>query len=188
MYHCTYLVNRQMITEPSQIMTSLQKYVSEEDGKPMSDFIYRLEWYRIGISIPMDVYSEKRPVLQLRPECQLTSVEELEALPAKMKEASFKIFIVPYKAIEKNEDLDKAFIEGWLQKKLKGIAEITESMLGPNNRIYFKDQPDDVEMTQIQSYTLRGELKVLDSKKLDTIRKKALGYYSELGCGMLVIE
>ena len=188
MYHCTYLVNRQMITEPSQIVTSLQKYVSEEDGKPMTNFQYRLEWYRIGISIPMDVYSEKRPVLQLRPECQLTSVEELESLPENLKEASFKIFIVPHKSLEKNEDLDQAFIEKWFQNKLKGIAEITDSTFGPNNRIYFKANPGDEAMTQLQSYTLRGELKVKDSTKLEALRRKPIGYYSELGCGMLMIE
>ncbi len=177
-----------MITEPSQIVASLQKYVSEEDGKPMSNFQYRLEWYRIGISIPMDVYSENRPVLQLRPECQLTSVEELEPLPEKLKEASFKIFIVPHKSLEKNEDLDEAFIIDWFQKKLKNVAEITESTFGPNNRIYFKANPEDEALTQLQSYTLRGEFKVRNSKKLEELRRKPIGYYSELGCGMLMID
>ena len=102
MYHSTFLVNRQMITEVSQIKSSLERYLSK-DGGPIKGFFYRLEWYKIGISIPMDVYSEKMPIFQLRPECQLTHSEELLKLPLDSDEINFKLFAIPYKTAEKNE-------------------------------------------------------------------------------------
>ena len=92
MYHSTFLVNRQMITDLSQIMTSLSLY-KDNDGNKFENFFYRLEWYRIGISIPMDLYSEKMPAFQLRPECQLTHSEKLQELPQDSDEIYFKIFI-----------------------------------------------------------------------------------------------
>lgn len=187
MYHSTFLVNRQMITDPGQIKSALMKY-SSTDGTTFSDFFYRLEWYRIGISIPMDVYSTKEPLLKLVPECQLTGTGMLEDLSPDTDVYDFKIFIIPYKNTDKNEDLDHSFINSWLQKKLGNNAKIIESELGPNNRIYYKTNPTDAIMEQIQSYTLRGKLKCKNLKKLDEIRQKPIGYYHELGCGLLMIE
>ena len=187
MYHSTYLVNRQMITDPSQVKTALSQYLSA-DGEKMTNFFYRLEWYRIGISIPMDVYSEKMPVLQLRPECQLTHCEKLADLPENTDIISFKLFAIPFKAAAKNEDLDDEFLKSWFIKQLKDSAEIETIEYGPNNRLYYKTKPEDTEIKQIQSYTLRGELKCLDTKKLDSIRQKPLGYYDNLGCGLLLLE
>ena len=187
MYHSTYLVNRQMITDPSQVKTALSKYVTA-GGETMTNFFYRLEWYKIGISIPMDVYSEKMPVLQLRPECQLTHCEKLPELPADTDKIGFKIFIIPYKTASKNEDLSEDFIKSWFEKQLKSSATIIDSELGPNNRLYYRLKPEDTEIKQIQSYTLRGHLKCNDVKKLDKIRCKPLGYYDDLGCGLLLLE
>lgn len=186
MYHSTFIVNRQMITDSSQIVESLNKYLSSS-GKKFTNFFYRLEWYRIGISIPMVVYSEEEPVLQLRPECQLTGSNPLPWLEENAKTFDFKIFLIPFKNAGKNEDLDHKFIESWLQKKLKGAAKIIKSELGPNNRIYYKTSPDSDEMKQIQSYSLRGQLEYVDLKKLESIRKKPLGYYPNLGCGLLLL-
>lgn len=186
MYHSKYLVNRQMITDPSQIKKSLSQYLSS-DGKPMQNFFYRLEWYRIGISIPMDVYSEKMPTFQLRPECQLTQSELLDNLPVETDEINFKIFVVPYKNPSKNENLELSFINSWFQKKLKKSAKVIYSELGPNNRIYYKNNPDLSKLNQVQSYTLRGKLKCLDVKQLDTLRRKPFGYYDDLGCGLLML-
>ena len=187
MYHSTYLVNRQMITDPSQVKTALSRYVTA-GGEKMSNFFFRLEWYRIGISIPMDVYSEKMPVLQLRPECQLTHCEKLPELPADTDKIGFKIFIIPYKTAAKNEDLSEDFIKSWFIKQLKESASLLDAELGPNNRLYYRTKPEDTEIKQIQSYTLKGHLKVNDVKKLDKIRCKPLGYYDDLGCGLLLLE
>lgn len=176
-----------MITDTSQINTSLKKYLSA-DGKKLDNFFFRLEWYKIGISIPMDVYSEKMPIFQLRPECQLTHSENLPELPADTDKIGFKIFIIPYKTASKNEDLSEDFIKSWFIKQLKGSATIIDSELGPNNRLYYRLKPEDTEMKQIQSYTLRGHLKCNDVKKLDKIRCKPLGYYDNLGCGLLLLE
>ena len=176
-----------MITEPSQIMTSLSLY-KDNDGNKFENFFYRLEWYRIGISIPMDLYSAKMPVFQLRPECQLTHSEKLQELPKDLDEGYFKIFIIPYKTATKNEDLDSDFINNWFKKQIKGAASVIESEFGPNNRLYYKKRPDDKELSQIQSYSLKGKLKVIDSQKLELIRSKPLGYYKELGCGLLLLD
>lgn len=176
-----------MITEPSQIKTSLEKYVSAEDGKPLH-FLYRLEWYRIGISIPMDVYCDKEPALQIRPECQLTNTEEFSVLSEEADEVSFKLFAVPYKTAKKNEDLENEFLEEWLKKELKGVAQLDSIEFGANNRIYYKSKPSDSTLSQIQSYSLKGRLKVIDREKLFELLKTPVGYYPELGCGMLLIE
>ena len=187
MYHCTYLVNRQMITDPSQVKPALSQYHSA-DGEKMTNFFYRLEWYRIGISIPMDVYSEKMPVLELRPECQLTHCEKLDDLPEDTDIIGFKLFAIPYKTATKNEDLDEEFLKSWFEKQLKNSAKIESIEYGPNNRLYYKTKPEDTNIKQIQSYTIRGELKCLNAKKLDYIRQKPLGYYDNLGCGLLLLE
>ncbi len=187
MYQSTFLVNRQMITDPTQINKALSRY-SSIDGEAFNNFFYRLEWYRIGISIPMLVYSKKMPSFQLVPECQLNHTEELAVLPQDLKEVKFKIFIIPYKQASKNEDLDFDFIQNWFQKKIKTVAEIIEAEFGPNNRIYYKSNSNSQKMNQIQSYSLRGKLKVLDSTKLEEIRQLPLGYYQELGCGLLLLE
>ena len=187
MYHSTYLVNRQMIREPSQIKVSLKRYFSK-DGKPMDNFFYRLEWYRIGISIAMDVYSDKMPEFQLRPECQLTHTEKLLPIPSDTDEINYKLFVIPYKTPEKNEDLDIDFFKTWLEKKLKSIADILSLELGPNNRIYYKKKPEETSLRQIQSYSLKGRLKIKDVSKLENLRSKPLGYYDDLGCGLLLLE
>ena len=187
MYHSTFLVNRQMITEPSQIKSSLERYLSKEGG-PIKGFFYRLEWYRIGISIPMDVYSEKMPLFQLRPECQLTHSEKLSKLTSDVDEIKFKLFAIPYKRVEKNEDLDLEFFKKWFQKKIKGVASLVSLELGPNNRIYYKQKPNDTSLSQIQSYSLKGVLKCIDVEKLEALRQKPLGYYDNLGCGLLMLE
>ncbi len=176
-----------MITDPSQIMTSLSHY-KDTEGNHFKDFFYRLEWYRIGISIPMDLYSEKMPAFELRPECQLTNSEKLQELTTNQKEFYFRIFIIPYKTADKNEDLEYDFINSWFEKQIKGAATIINSELGPNNRIYYKKKPDDKELKQIQSYSLKGKLKVIDIQKLEKIRSKPLGYYKELGCGLLLLD
>ncbi len=187
MYHCTFLVNRQMITDPSQVKTALSNYKSP-DGENLSNFFYRLEWYRIGISIPMDVYSEKMPVLQLRPECQLTHCEKLDSLNENTDRISFKLFAIPYKNPDKNEDLDEEYLKSWFVKQLKGSAKLMDSEFGPNNRLYYRSKPEDKNFNQIQSYSLKGHLKVNDVKKLESIRQKPLGYYDNLGCGLLLLE
>ena len=48
--------------------------------------------------------------------------------------------------------------------------------------------PNSTNIKQIQSYTLKGHLKVLDVKKLDKLRCKPFGYYDDLGCGLLLLE
>ena len=187
MYHSTFLLNRQMITELSQIMTSLSHY-KDRDGNPLKNIFYRLEWYKIGISIPMDLYSDNMPVFELRPECQLTHSEKLQELPSDLDEINFKIFIIPYKTADKNEDLDHDFICDWLSKQLKGAATIVNSEFGPSNRLYYKKKPDSKVLSQIQSYSLKGKLKTIDVKKLEKLRSKPLGYYKELGCGLLFLD
>ncbi len=176
-----------MITEVSQIKSSLEKYLSNEGG-PIKGFFYRLEWYKIGISIPMDVYSEKMPIFQLRPECQLTHSEELSKLPLDTDEIKFKLFAIPFKTAEKNEDLDCEYFKKWFQKKIKGAASLVSLELGPNNRIYYKQKPKDASLSQIQSYSLKGILKCIDVEKLEALRQKPLGYYDNLGCGLLMFE
>lgn len=176
-----------MITDLSQVQLSLNKYTTS-NGKDIGRFFYRLEWYRIGISIPMDVYSEKMPVFQLRPECQLTHTEELQELASNTKEIKFKIFVIPYKTVDKNEDLTDDFLKNWFKKKIKGAAELLTVETGPNNRIYYKKKPEDKILQQIQSYSLKGKLKCLDSKKLEILRQSPIGYYDNLGCGLLDLE
>ncbi len=187
MFVSKYLVNRQRITDAGKIQPALDKYFPDAKGKSSKCF-FRLEWYRIGISIPMIAYSNEYPKQELRPECQLIEVEELQPISAKTQELNFKVFIAPSKSLEKCEDWEDEDIVKFLGKKLEGCAEIISSEVGPNNRLYFKSSPEDVNMTQLQVYNIKGKIKVLDVKKLDKLRSKPLGYHPELGLGLLLLE
>lgn len=136
----------------------------------------------------MDVYSDKMPVFQLRPECQLTESAVLEDVPLGTDFIKFKIFVIPYKNPSKNEDLGLDFLKSWFQKKINKAADILDIELGANNRIYYKTKPEDTELKQIQSYSLIGKLKVKSVEVLNQIRQKPIGYYDNLGCGLLLLS
>lgn len=179
MYKSKLLLNRQKIFNPVEIYQALSSYFPAPE-KPF----YRLEWYKIGVVVPMLMYSKNRPVIKQFPECQLLETTELENIPRDLKEAGFSIFAVP--DLKKDWDTtDSDLITGWLQKKLKSAADISEVSFGPNNCLYYN--VNEIEH-QLQTVTIKGQLQIRNAAKLDEIRKAPIGLSPELGCGLLQID
>lgn len=178
MYKSKLLLNRQKIFNPVEIYDALASYFPEPEK-----LFYRLEWYKIGVVVPLLMYSENRPVIKAFPECQLLETNEIEELPSDLSEADFSIFAVP--DIKKKWDTTETdLLTDWLKKKLKPAAEITDISFGPNNCLYYN--LNDTEH-QLQTVTMKGQLKIKDASKLDSLRRMPLGLSHELGCGLLFI-
>ncbi|EKD82500.1 MAG: hypothetical protein ACD_39C01250G0002 [uncultured bacterium] len=179
MYVSKFLLNRQKIVNPPDIKLAIASYFTGQTAEP--DFFYRLEWYKIGISIPFTVYSATAPVMKLMPECQLLETAALGALE-NQKYQDFALFAAPPFDREWDPCTDEKKIIAWLKKELAGAAVILNHRLGPNNRIYYEV---DGEHRQQQTVTISGTLQVENLSILDQLRQKPLGNCTELGCGLL---
>ncbi len=179
-----FLLNRQKIFNPLEIHSAVASYFTHLPTADRQKFFYRLEWYKIGISVPMLVYSEFKPQMQLMPECQLLETSELVALPVSAKEYDFSIFAVPGKDANLENEINEPEVINWLQNYLDGAATVTEAGLGPNNCLYY--QKKDREHHQ-QTVTIKGSLRANDAIRLDLLRRQPAGNCSELGCGLLLL-
>lgn len=186
MYVSKFLLNRQKIFNPWQIHEFLQSHFTQTGLVAGKDYIYRLEWYKIGISVPVLVYSQHRPEMRVCKEFQLFECEErANMLESQAARKEFSIFLVPDFAAEfcPENDFDK--ILTWFKKKLKGAAEIEEIESGPNNCIYY--DIDEKSYSQ-QTITLKGTLKITNPAKLEKLLQTAIGQKPELGCGLLLLK
>ena len=183
-FQSKFLLNRQKIFNPLEIHSAIAGYFAHLPAANREKFFYRLEWYKIGISVPMLVYSEFKPQMQLMPECQLLETSELVALPASAKEYDFSIFAVPGKNASLENEIDESKVIDWLQNYLDGAATVTRAGLGPNNGLYY--QKNDREHHQ-QTVTIKGCLRANDTAMLDGLRRQPAGNCSELGCGLLLL-
>jgi len=181
MYQSKFLLNRQKIINAADIAPAIAKYF-EYLPQTQRKFIYRMEWYRIGVVVPLIVYSEKQPLMQMFKECQMYELKELKELPKNGTEVKFSIFAIPSRS-KKEYDEDK--LKTWFDKKIAGAAEVTEYEFGPNNCLY--SQTDEGN-THSQTYTIKGKMKIVDRPTLEKLRRKAVGFGAELGCGLLFIE
>jgi hypothetical protein len=181
MYISKFLLNRQKIINPPEIQAAIASYFSDQPTQQPAKFFYRLEWYKIGISVPFIVYSETAPVMHLMPECQLLESSDLPSL-ADQKYYDFAIFAAPPFTHDWDPSADEKKIIAWLQKELKGAATLINQRLGPNNRIYYEMAG---EQLQLQTVNINGTLQVNDIDKLDQLRQRPLGEHPELGCGLL---
>lgn len=185
MYQSKFLLNRQKIFNPLEIHTAIASHFAHLPKAERDRFFYRLEWYKIGVVVPMLVYSAARPEMKLMPECQLIESGPLTELPASADQLNFALFAVPGSEIELEGEIDEKNVADWLQQKLKGAAAVTETAFGPNNCIYY--QKNDEEHHQ-QTVTIKGTLKVKNIARLEKLRRKPLGQCPELGCGMLYLS
>ncbi|PKL46657.1 MAG: hypothetical protein CVV42_15800 [Candidatus Riflebacteria bacterium HGW-Riflebacteria-2] len=181
MYSSRFLLNRQKIINPPEIHKAIASYFSELPTDAKNEFFYRLEWYKIGISVPFTVYSTNSPVVRLMPECQLLETNELADL-ADNKYYDFAIFAAPPFDDDWDPVKDKKRIIDWLTTELKSAGKIMNHCLGPNNRIYYES---DGEQLQLQTVTINGTLEVKDLGQLEKLRQNPLGRHPELGCGLL---
>lgn len=184
MFQSKFLLNRQKIFNPLEIHTAIASYFSHLPDPQSVKFFYRLEWYKIGIVVPLLVYSTEKPLMKLMPECQLLETATLDALPADAETLDFAIFAVPAPGKASEADFDETIAEKWLQKQLKGAATLTETGFGPNNCLYY--EKGGVDHRQ-QTVTIKGSMKVKDLNQLEEIRRQPLGKCSELGCGLLYL-
>lgn len=183
MAYCSkYLLNRQKIIRPDQIFKAIEKYF-EYLPENKRKFIYRVEWFHMGISVPVTVYSKMQPLMQVFKECQMYELNQLEELPNNGSEMNFSIFVVPSK---NNKEYDEATLNKWFEKKLDGIAQIKKIEFGPNNCIYYTKDDDTQE--SLQTYTIKGRLKIVNGDELEKIREKCIGYYSQFGVGLLELK
>lgn len=182
MYESKLLLNRQKIFNPLEIQEALASYFAPV-GAAAEDFFYRLEWYKIGVVVPMIMYSQQMPVMKRFPECQLLETHPLPELN-KASQLNFKLFVVP--DFKKDWDTtDETEIKNWLQQKLKDAAVIKNCSFGPNNCIYYNQNGVD---NQQQTVTIKGSLQIRNPGKLETIRRNPIGKATELGCGLLYLE
>lgn len=181
MYQSKFLLNRQKIINAADIAPAIAKYF-EYLPQTQRKFIYRMEWYRIGVVVPLMVYSEKQPLMQIFKECQMYKLKELQELPKNGTEVNFSLFAVPSKS---KSEYDEDKLKKWFNKKIAGAAEVTHYEFGPNNCLYSQTEDG---CSQQQTYTVKGSLKIADRDALDKLRKKAVGYGTELGCGLLFIS
>jgi len=180
MHISKFLRNRHKIVNPTEIKTAIASYLSE----PATKFFYRLEWYKIGISVPFIVYSDIAPTMRLMPECQLLETAPLATLDDE-KYYDFSLFAVPPFDHDWDPSTDEKKIVTWLKKELSGAATVLNLHFGPNNRIYFEI---DGEHKQQQTVAITGTLQVQDINKLNLIRQTPLGNCSDLGCGLLSLQ
>jgi len=178
MYKSKLLLNRQKIFNPVEIYQALSSYFNGPEK-----LFYRLEWYKIGVVVPMLMYSSTRPLIKAFPECQLLESSELEVLPDDLEQADFAVFAVP-DLKKKWDTTDTDLLTEWLQKKLKSAAEIVDISFGPNNCIYYNQNETE---HQLQTVTMKGKLRINDTSKLDNLRRSPVGLSHELGCGLLLI-
>ena len=160
MYASRFLLNRQKIINPPEIQTAVASYFSNLPVDTQPEFFYRLEWYKIGISVPFTVYSKTAPVMHLMPECQLLETAELAEL-TDCKYYDFAIFAAP---------------------PFEGDWDPVKDRTGPNNRVYYEVSG---EQRQLQTVTINGTLEVKNLARLEKIRQQPLGTHPELGCGLL---
>ena len=183
MVYCSkYLLNRQKIINPVDIFKAIQKYF-EYLPESKRKFIYRIEWFHMGISVPVIVYSKMQPLMQIFKECQMYELKQLEDLPKNGSELQFSIFVVPSKS---NKEYNEESLLKWFTKKLDSVAKILKIDYGPNNCIYYPKE--DGTQTCIQTYTLKGILKVINREGLDKLREKSIGCYAEFGTGLLELK
>ena len=185
MYQSRFLLNRQKIFNPLDIHTAIASHLGHLPAAERGGFFYRLEWYRIGISVPMLVYSNARPLMKVMPECQLLETTRLEQLPAHASSLAFMLFAVPEPASAIENSIDEKAVADWLQKQLGEAATLTDTQFGPNNCLYY--QKSDGEHQQ-QTVSIKGTMKVNDLASLETLRRQPLGACSELGCGLLYLS
>jgi hypothetical protein len=186
MFVSKFLLNRQKIFNSWEIHRVLESHFPGVEMIAGQDYLYRLEWYKIGISVPVLVYSKQRPEMRVCKEFQLFECEECPSLlPADMTECEFSIFLVPDFATDFCPEHDFEKILAWFKEKLEGSAEIMTSESGPNNCIYYDLQ--DKSYSQ-QTINLKGTLQIKNRKKLEKLLHTAIGLKPELGCGLLLLK
>lgn len=185
MYQSKFLLNRQKIFNPLDIRAALSSYFSHLPEHMRNSFFYRLEWYKIGVVIPMLVYSKGRPEMKIMPECQLLETSRLPDLPAEKETLDFSIFAVPPFFSDETSMMDENKITEWLQQELSGAAVLCENTFGPNNCIYFEKNGNEYQQ---QTVTIKGTIKITDLHKLEKIRSNPIGHAVELGCGLLHLQ
>jgi hypothetical protein len=181
MYQSKFLVNRQKILNAVDIAPAIKKYFAHLPEESQ-DFIYRMEWYRIGISIPVLVYSKEEPQMQMYKECQLFYSGKLENNLVDGAEVKFSIFAVP--SNEQKSFTEEELVE-WFEGQIKGCAKVTNYEFGPNNCLYLETSAGGI---QRQTYTIKGTLAISQKEKLHELRCKALGDCADVGCGLLFID
>ncbi len=183
MYQSQFLLNRQKITSPIDIYPAIAGYFSHLRADRRGKIFYRLEWYRIGIVVPLLVYSDSLPLMQRLPACQLTTTADLPDLPKSADQLEFSLFAVPDS--RHKDTADESAAVRWLQKQLGSSAILTDTKIGPNNCLYFSIDGDE---RQQQTVTIKGTMQVCDRAGLEKIRRHPLGDCIELGCGLLMFN
>lgn len=183
MFVSKYLLNRQKIFNTWQIHKAIETYFPENNRKAGIDYVYRLEWYKIGVVVPIIVFSKTRPSADILKECQLFEVEERNLSPIEEgKEVEFSIFLVPSFSNQFDPESDFKKTRKWFDNELKGAAKIVDLKHGPDNCLYY--DIEDQSFTQ-QTTTLKGKMVVMNHEKLELVCSSCIGSFPELGCGLL---
>lgn len=184
MYASKFLLNRQKMFNPAEIIGAIGSYFETEQAEPGIDYFYRLEWYKIGVVVPVIVYSKFMPKMKVMKELQLFESIHMPQLPDESK-VRFSLFAVP-DGFDFSDPVEQMpLIENWLKQKLNGAAKISTIANGPNNCLFYNI---DGKEHKLQTVTLNGTLEIIDYSKLNQLRTKPLGLRPELGCGLLLLS
>jgi hypothetical protein len=185
MYISKFLLNRQKIFNPAEISAVIESYLQKDAREPGKDYIYRLEWYKIGVVVPVLVYSTTLPEMRVQKEFQLIEAGMGKLADVKKgNKTNFSVFLVP--DFKKNISIDDDFEEicEWFKHELKYAAIVKEIDHGPDNCIFYEINSKNLKQ---QTITLHGQLAVTNAAKLEKLCSQAIGQCAELGCGLLHI-
>lgn len=186
MFVSKFLLNRQKIFNPWQIHQAIESHFPSEKMVAGRDYLYRLEWYRIGISVPVLVYSQRPVQPMLCKEFQLIDTVGRETIFDRQRsDADFSIFLVPdfSKDFCPADDFDR--IVDWFGNRLCSAATIEMIEHGPDNCLYYEVNGENHSQ---QTITLKGKIRIQDHKALESLQNSCIGQMPELGCGLFLLS
>lgn len=186
MFASKFLLNRQKVFNPWEIHLKLKDYLPRQSNKTGLDYFYRLEWYKIGVVVPLIMYSKIAPETKVVEECQIYETKPIENLNIKKgRSINFSLFASPDIKKEWDAHDDEKLIFDWFADKISDAGKVENLKLGPNNTVYYEKKNKKLSFPTV---TISGSIIVKSSEELDKIRCRSLGKGTELGCGLLLLE
>lgn len=186
MFQSKFLLNRQKIFNPWEIHLCLKNYLPANANKPGKDFFYRLEWYKIGVVVPLIMFSKACPETKVLEECQIFETKEFDVINEQPgSKLEFSLFAHPNFKHKWDAQDDEELIFEWFKDKTKEAGKVTNLKTGPNNTVYYEK---DDKKHSFQTVTISGILEVNSVKELNKLASKPIGLGAEFGCGLLLIK
>lgn len=186
MFQSKFLLNRQKIFNPWEIHLCLKDYLPTSANETGKDFFYRLEWYKIGVVVPLIMYSKACPETKILEECQIFETKEIDVIAAnKGTKLEFSLFAHPKLSHEWDAQDDEEEILEWFTNKAKKAGKVSNLKTGPNNTVYYEN--NDIK-NSFHTVSISGLLEVNSVKELTKLVSQPIGLGAEFGCGLLLLK